>query len=96
MRKLYYIPIIHSQIDMGSVGSELSKSGEIKYGKELWMNHIEEVDKSWNKIKSFINRQLKNISFDKVKIYQDGLPITGEIGIKLLRILSIKEVRIIK
>jgi hypothetical protein len=80
MRKLYYISIVHNRADLGSMGSELSSEGEKKYGSELWKKHLIEVDKSWNKIET---KLLKIKKIDQ--IYQDGLPIIGEIGLKIIK-----------
>ena len=85
MKKLLYIPIVHNQADLGSLGSQLSLEGERKYGVSLWQNHLEQVDKSWDEIEIKISKQLKKISFDKIKIYQDGLPVAGDIGIKIVK-----------
>jgi len=84
MKKLYYIPIVHNQADLGSSVSQLSLEGENKYGKDAWQNHIREVDISWNNLESEINSRIK-VSFDKIKIYQDGLPVVGEIGMKIIK-----------
>jgi len=83
MRKLFYIPIVHNQADLGSMGSELSLEGERKYGVEKWKKHLIEVDESWDKIENELIKKIKKI--DKIKIYQDGLPIIGEIGLKIIK-----------
>ena len=85
MKKVIYIPIIHNKADLGSLGSQLSVEGERKYGATSWQNHLEEVDKSWDEIGIEISRQLENVPWDTIKIYQDGLPVTGEIGIKIVK-----------
>ncbi len=85
MKKVIYIPIIHNKADLGSLGSQLSVEGERKYGATSWQNHLEEVDKSWDEIGIEIIRQLENVPWDTIKIYQDGLPVTGEIGIKIVK-----------
>ena len=85
MKKLFYIPIVHNQSDLGSLGSQLSLEGERKYGVTLWQEHLKEVNKSWDKIEIGINKQLENISFDKIKIFQDGLPVAGDIGLKIIK-----------
>lgn len=85
MKKILYIPIVHNQADLGSLGSQLSLEGERKYGVSLWQNHLEQVDKSWDEIEIEISKQLKKISFDKIKIYQDGLPVADDIGIKIVK-----------
>ncbi len=85
MKKLLCIPIVHNQADLGSLGSQLSLEGEKKYGVALWKDHLEKVEKSWDEIEIEISSQLKKISFNKVKIYQDGLPAAGDIGIKIIK-----------
>ena len=80
MKNLLYIPIVHNKADLGSLGSQLSLDGEKKYGVATWHNHLEQVDKSWADIESEIFRQLTNIPFARIKIYQDGLPAVGDIG----------------
>ncbi|MEI7897464.1 MAG: hypothetical protein WCJ26_10550 [bacterium] len=85
MRKLLYIPIVHSKADLGSLGSRLSAEGEQKYGASAWRDHINEVEKSWDNIEFEISKNLKNTSSGRIKIYQDGLPVAGEIGIKIVQ-----------
>ena len=85
MKKLIYIPIVHNRADLGSLGSQLSLEGERKYGASAWQHHLEEVDRSWDEIEIAIFKQLKKSSFDKIRIYQDGLPVVNEIGIKIVK-----------
>ena len=85
MKKLIYIPIVHNKADLGSLGSQLSLEGERKYGVSLWQNHLEQVDKSWDEIEIEISKRLKKISFARIKIYQDGLPVINDIGIKIVK-----------
>ena len=85
MKKLIYIPIVHNKADLGSLGSQLSLEGERKYGAAAWHDHLEKVDRSWDEIETEIFRQLKKKAFDKVKIFQDGLPVAGETGMKIVR-----------
>ena len=85
MKKLIYIPIVHNKADLGSLGSQLSVEGEKRYGASRWKNHLEQVEKSWDDIESEIFRQVKKKSSDKIKIYQDGLPVVDEIGIKIVK-----------
>lgn len=85
MKKLIYIPIVHNKADLGSLGSQLSAEGGQRYGASAWQIHMEEVEKSWDKIELEIFKHLKETSFGKIKIYQDGLPVAGETGVKIVR-----------
>lgn len=89
MRKLIYIPIVHNLADMGSAGAELSLQGEKKYGKEKWNEHLISVDKSWDDINLIIHNKL-NLRYDNVKIYQDGLLVVDEIGLKIIEDVASK------
>jgi hypothetical protein len=83
MRKLIYIPVVHNATDLGSLGNELLEAGEIKYGKNKWQEHIKNVNDTWLNIKHKIDEKTYNFA-NKIKIYQDGLPIIGEIGTKII------------
>lgn len=87
MRQLLYFPIIHNQADLGSLKESLSAEGERKYGKAEWESHLKQVQKSWDKIEKFIEEyaNTNSISPNKVRLYQDGLPAAGEIGLKIVK-----------
>jgi hypothetical protein len=85
MRKLLYIPIVHNKADLGSLGSQLSLEGERKYGAAAWQEHLENVERSWDRTETEIDARLGKTSFAKVRIYQDGLPVVGDIGMKIVR-----------
>jgi len=85
MRKLLYIPVIHDQADMGSLETRLSMEGEKKYGQAAWQNHLAQVQTSWDRIENEIKQQLNSTPANKMRIYQDGLPKAGEIGLKIIK-----------
>jgi hypothetical protein len=85
MKKLIYIPIVHNKADLGSLGSQLSVEGERKYGASAWHHHLEQVDIAWDKISAEISKKLKKTSAERIKIYQDGLPVADDIGRKIVR-----------
>lgn len=75
MREIIYIPIVHSEIDLGSVSEEL-KGEYIKiYGEEKWFEHTRTIEDFWEGIR----REILSLPLDynKVKLYQDGLPNCG-------------------
>jgi len=85
MKKLLYIPIVHNQTDLGSLGNTLSSEGAKTYGAASWQDHLEQVDKSWNMLESEISGYVKEISPEKIRIYQDGLPVVDETGLKIIK-----------
>jgi hypothetical protein len=75
MRRLIYIPIIHTEADMGSIAKGLKKEFTRKHGRGKWKEHVRAVDDMWDGIK----RKIEGLKLDykKVRIYQDGLPLSG-------------------
>lgn len=74
-RQLIYIPILHTQHDMGSLSAAAKKIYTEKLGKKLWQHHVSAIDEMWGGIKKQIAR-LK-LPYKKTRIYQDGLPVCG-------------------
>ena len=85
MKRLLFIPIVHNQTDLGSLGKTLSDEGSKMYGTAAWQEHLEQVDHAWHKIQSEISKRVNKVSPGKVKIYQDGLPVADETGIKIVK-----------
>lgn len=75
-RRLIYIPILHTQHDMGSLGFAAKDVYIEKLGKKLWQHHIRAIDEMWLGIKKRIIR-LK-LPYKRTYIYQDGLPVCGK------------------
>lgn len=88
MRKLIYIPIIHTEIDLGSFNEELKKQYLEKFGLKQWNVHIRSILHIWEGLKERI-KKLK-LDYKKVKIYQDGLPLCGKEE-KIVRELALKK-----
>jgi len=75
-RRLIYVPILHTQQDMGSLASSAKKDFVGKLGQKLWRHHVQAIDEMWAGIKKQIAR-LK-LPYKKVSLYQDGLPVCGK------------------
>lgn len=80
MRTLIYVPIIHTDADMGSAGAAIEKQSSAYMGGERWLKHKEMVGKFWENIAAYF------ATFDAVnlKIFQDGLSAGGELGRKIV------------
>lgn len=76
MRRLIYIPVIHTELEMGSVALWLKEEYILKFGEEKWEEHLKLVKEMWRWIKTKI-KGLK-LTYEKVRIYQDGLPLCGK------------------
>lgn len=80
MRKLLYLPMIHTSADLGSVALELDKRGIKLCGEKRWNKHKETIDDFWNVISEYTN----SLDARNLKIYQDGLMADGEMGMKVI------------
>jgi hypothetical protein len=83
-RKLMLIPIVHSEKEMGSLKSDISEMIDRKFGKEKRDQHRKDVALFWENLRTMIDAVLANLDGNLIKIYQDGIPIGGEIGAKLV------------
>jgi len=76
VRQLIYIPVIHTEVDMGSMAGSLKEAYLSRYGEERWASHVKAIEQMWDGIK----RKLDALTLDypKTKLYQDGLPLCGK------------------
>lgn len=80
MRRLKYVPIIHTGIEMGSLSGTLEAEYIRRYGKEKWEEHNRIIEDFWRGIHKTVFDL--NLEYPKVRLYQDGLPVCGkEMGI---------------
>lgn len=76
MRRLIYIPIIHSEADMGSMAEPLKQQYIQQFGLDRWREHVATVEDMWRGIRDKI--LALDLDYRKLKIYQDGLPLCGK------------------
>lgn len=86
-RRLIYVPIVHTQADMGSLSSVLQKEFVEKFGLKKWGQHVREIDEMWDGLKNRLDRL--NLDWSKVRLYQDGLPVCGK-EIQMVKDLAAK------
>lgn len=83
MRKLILIKIVHTSADMGSMGEGLIKEGIAKIGEEKWFENQRRIENFWNELEKEIDAL--DLDYGKTRIYQDGLPCGGELGLRIVR-----------
>ena len=76
MRKLLYVPIIHTRGDMGSLGPALERKSASLVGGKRWTEHQEAVSRFWRAVEDC----LLSLEGSPLVIYQDGLAADGELG----------------
>ena len=75
MRRLIYVPIVHSEADFGSLTHSLRKRYIDRFGLSGWCERVRGTDVLWEEIRRRV--LALEIDFHKLKVYQDGLPVCG-------------------
>lgn len=75
VRNLVYVPIVHTEKDMGTLASQMKDSFVSEFGADRWQEHWEAIHEMWDGLKIKI-QQLK-LDYSKLRLYQDGLPLCG-------------------
>ncbi|MFI5329770.1 MAG: hypothetical protein ACHQ2F_01865 [Desulfobaccales bacterium] len=74
-RTLIYLPIIHTQADMGALKAPVVRATMEKLGRAGLARHLAAIDQVWTEIEAFIDGL--DLPFDRMRLYQDGLPVCG-------------------
>lgn len=76
-RKLFCLPIIHSQADLGVLGESIKRQKVLKLGQQEMERQVHFIDQRWNEIANAIHRweAAGEIRHAQTRLYQDGLPI---------------------
>ena len=75
-RMLVWVPIVHTQEDMGSLRDVVRRQFVARHGQARWDEHVRAVEATWVEI----HRRLDALGLDpaRTRIYQDGLPVCGQ------------------
>ena len=74
-RELIYIPIVHTAKDMGDLSDSIRQAAVKVLGKQSLKQKDQLVNQIWTAIEQAIDAL--ELPFEKVRLYQDGLPICG-------------------
>ena len=74
-RALIYIPIIHTQADMGKLAPSVRRMTVQKLGREAWKRNVDVIGRMWEEIRRTVEEW--QLPWEKVRLYQDGLPRCG-------------------
>jgi len=80
VRKLLYVPVIHTEPDLGSEAAAIDSKSASLFGEERWNKHKETVAKFWGSIADYF----ATVDASNLKVYQDGLPADGALGRKII------------
>lgn len=86
MRKLVYIRIVHTSAYMGSLSKKLQEETIFRIVRDKWEENQKRILKFWDELeKDLLGLKL---DLEHTKIYQDGLPSGGEMGMKIVHAAS--------
>jgi hypothetical protein len=74
-RMLIYFPIVHTQADMGALQESVARAALEKSGRAGLARKNAAINRIWTEIEAAIDAL--SLSFDRVRLYQDGLPVCG-------------------
>jgi hypothetical protein len=74
-RRLFHIPVIHSQAEMGSLSPTIQAITVRKLGPKGWERNVSLIDGIWTQIEQAIDHW--SLPYEKMRLYQDGLPVCG-------------------
>lgn len=87
-RRLIYVPIVHSRADLGSLAAGIGAIGKEGLGAEEWRNHQQEVAAFWERVRAEVlvrlEEALAGAGWERLRIYQDGLPAGGEVARRIV------------
>jgi len=76
MRELIYAPIVHTEVDMGTLSESAKREYISRYGNEKWEQHVTIIGEMWVGLRKKIFSM--NLPYERLRIYQDGLPVCGK------------------
>ncbi len=74
-RSLIYIPIIHTQTDMGALSESVQRVKIRRLGRRGWERNVSLVDQYWTRVEQAV--QSLGAPRQPLRVYQDGLPVCG-------------------
>ena len=76
MRRLRYIPVIHTGVEMGSLYGTLKDEYIRRFGTQKWEEHNRIIEDFWQGIRNKVFDL--DLNYQNTRLYQDGLPVCGK------------------
>ena len=73
MRTLIFVPIIHSEADLGSLADDVRSRFQEAFGAEVWRRRRTAVRQMWAGIRQRLLAM--PLKWSHTRLYQDGLPV---------------------
>jgi hypothetical protein len=75
-RSMFWVPIVHTKEDMGTLGDSVARISMRRLGKAKWDAHLRNVDALWKGIRRMIDDL--GLDYQHLRLYQDSLPICDQ------------------
>ncbi len=75
MRTLIYVPIVHSEADLGTIADEVRRRFLEAFGADEWTRRRTAVDAMWDGLRAKL--LALPLAWTRTRLYQDGLPVCG-------------------
>jgi hypothetical protein len=74
-RRVIWIPVIHTEADLGNMSESVRQHYVERMGQEKWEQHVGAVREFWRRLQEAV----EGLELDcaRVRLYQDGLPNCG-------------------
>ncbi len=73
MRALIYVPIVHSEVDLGSMAEEVRRRFQEAFGADEWARRFASVEAMWDGLRTKLCAL--PVDWSRTRLYQDGLPV---------------------
>ena len=74
-RALTYVPIIHTEVEMGTLARSMRRLTTQKFNREAWKRNEDVITRMWEEIRRTVEEW--ELPWGHVRLYQDGLPRCG-------------------
>jgi hypothetical protein len=74
-RRLIWVPVIHTEADLGNMSESVKSLYVQKVGRAKWEQHLRAVRTFWSKLEEQV--AALRLPYERVRLYQDGLPCCG-------------------
>jgi hypothetical protein len=74
-RQLIWVPVIHTEADLGNMSESVKRLYVQKMGRVKWERHIRALRTFWSGLEEQI--EALRLPCERLRLYQDGLPYCG-------------------
>ena len=75
MRTLIYLPIIHSEVELGTMAGDIRQRFVAIFGEDEWKRRRTSIEAMWDGLRAKL--LALPLPWQRTRLYQDGLPVCG-------------------